>query len=885
MINKTLLHYNILEKLGEGGMGIVYKAEDTKLKRMVAIKFLPRQIGASDEERERFKIEAQAAAALNHPNIATIYAIEEADGEVFIVMEYIKGKELKELTTEAGELSIEKVTNYATQIAKGLKAAHKKGVTHRDIKSSNIMITDEEQVKIMDFGLAKVKGGAQVTKVGTTLGTAAYMSPEQALSEEVDHRSDIWSFGVVFYEMLTGKLPFGGYYEQAITYAILNLEPEPVSALRSETPVALQQVVEKALAKNRDVRYQHVDEMLVDLKSINGGSSTAAESRSFQKKTRIAPLMTGLFLLFALVVVSGFFYWLRMQSDTTDGSSIVVQRLAVLPFTNIHNEPQTDFLGFALADQIIGSLSYLQNILVRPSSAIRQYQNQIVDAQTAGKALKVDIILTGNYLIEANMVRLNVELVHVDTNEMVWREPIEVEYENTFALQDIVSEKIIDGLKLQFSQDERERMQSDVSQNPLAYEYYLRSISYPSTTEGDLLALKMLNNSIQLDSSYAPAFSELGFRRQHYWNYGLAGTEEIKKAERAYLRALSLNDELLSGLWNLSTLYIETARAEEAVELTKKMLAINPNNAMAHFSLGDGFKAAREEALRNDAEAAREEALKNDAEAVREEALGNDAEKVRRRMLQVKRNVPGNPERKSDNPKYQRAVQMELSADRQFQAQDFGAARDSFWQARGLYRQATDEIMDLIKSSADVTKQLMLEAKSKIDVRYHGKIQYQDAAKIEKEANNAYNNNNFAKATERYKFARERYITVSSEAEEKISREREQEETAQRKIQSLINKYQEIFEDSDIQALKVLLNLTGKELSKWSGFFKIAHDIKVNIESENLQINRNIANVDLFITIGYLDNKNRNQEQDLKYTWTFQRISGEWIVSKIVTLE
>ena len=242
MVGKTLSHYKIIEKLGEGGMGVVYKAEDTKLERTVAIKFLPRQIAVNSEERERFKIEAKAAASLNHPNIATIYAIEEVDGDTFIVMEYIKGKELRELTTDDRELSIEDATNYATQIAEGLKAAHEEDVTHRDIKSANIMVTDKGQVKIMDFGLAKVRGGALVTKVGTTLGTAAYMSPEQARGEEADHRSDIWSFGVVLYEMLTGKLPFGGDYEQAVTYAIMNEEPEAVSILRADVPEFLEQV-------------------------------------------------------------------------------------------------------------------------------------------------------------------------------------------------------------------------------------------------------------------------------------------------------------------------------------------------------------------------------------------------------------------------------------------------------------------------------------------------------------------------------------------------------------------------------------------------------------------------------------------------------------------
>jgi tRNA A-37 threonylcarbamoyl transferase component Bud32/tetratricopeptide (TPR) repeat protein/energy-coupling factor transporter ATP-binding protein EcfA2 len=267
MIGKTISHYRILEKLGEGGMGVVYKAEDTKLKRIVAIKFLPRHIAASAEERERFKIEAQAAAALNHPNIATIYAIEEVDDEMFIVMEFIEGQELKKKVI-SDQLSLNSVINIAMQIAEGLKAAHIKGITHRDIKSSNIMITESDHVKIMDFGLAKIGKGVQLTKTGMTLGTAAYMSPEQTWGEPVDHRTDIWSFGVVLYEMLTGRVPFRGEYEQAVIYSILNEEPEPLLSLRPEAPTELERIVSTALAKDSNERYQHVEEMRLALDAL-----------------------------------------------------------------------------------------------------------------------------------------------------------------------------------------------------------------------------------------------------------------------------------------------------------------------------------------------------------------------------------------------------------------------------------------------------------------------------------------------------------------------------------------------------------------------------------------------------------------------------------------
>ncbi|MDZ7342918.1 MAG: protein kinase [candidate division KSB1 bacterium] len=249
-------------------MGVVYKAEDTKLERLVAIKFLPHHIAANGDERRRFKVEAKAAAALNHPNIATIHAIEEIDSEMFIVMEFIEGEELRKLLIDNGQLSIDNYLSYAIQIAEGLKAAHAKGITHRDIKSSNIMITESGQVKIMDFGLAKIGGGVHLTHSGTTLGTAADMSPEQARGTPVDHRTDIWSFGVVLYEMLAGRLPFRGEYEQAMMYSIVNEEPDPVSEVRADVPPELEALIHKALEKDVDHRYQRVAEMLLDLKRI-----------------------------------------------------------------------------------------------------------------------------------------------------------------------------------------------------------------------------------------------------------------------------------------------------------------------------------------------------------------------------------------------------------------------------------------------------------------------------------------------------------------------------------------------------------------------------------------------------------------------------------------
>ncbi len=288
MIGKTILHYNILAKLGEGGMGVVYKAEDTRLERVVALKFLSSHAIAGEEEKKRFKREAKAAAALNHPNICHIYAIDEADDRLFIAMEFIEGKSLAEMVGANGgsPLQIPDAINYATQIAAGLQAAHEKGITHRDIKSANVMVTDKGVVKIMDFGLAKLGNRSMMTKEGTTLGTAAYMSPEQARGEIVDQRSDIWSLGVVLYEMISGRLPFRGEYEQAMIYSILHEEPEPLTALRSNVPIALDGIIAKALAKDAATRYQHVDELPADLKALDTASLTrsriSAASKPFE---------------------------------------------------------------------------------------------------------------------------------------------------------------------------------------------------------------------------------------------------------------------------------------------------------------------------------------------------------------------------------------------------------------------------------------------------------------------------------------------------------------------------------------------------------------------------------------------------------------------------
>ncbi|MCB0283778.1 MAG: protein kinase, partial [Calditrichaeota bacterium] len=566
MIGKSILHYKILEKLGEGGMGVVYLAEDTKLERKVAIKFLPHHIAANSDERKRFEIEAKAAAALNHPNIATIHAIEEADNpsagsgrEMFLVMEYIEGKELKDLvrgkqsSTETSEKTnivrgIASPLQIATQIAKGLQAAHEKGIIHRDIKSSNIMLTKDNQVKIMDFGLAKIGGGEEITNLQTTVGTIAFMSPEQTQGSDVDSRTDIWSFGIVLYEMLTGDLPFKGAYDQAIIYSILNEEPDYPAVIKDDP--LLYKIVQKALQKNPDERYQSVSEI------INALQSTVESDSTISIK--------------------------KIPGD--------IKKLAVLPFINLKDDPQSNFLGFAIADQIIGAMAYSKNVLIRPSSMVRKYQNEIIDIQQAAEQLNVSFIVAGNYLKEADIIRLNIELVDHLSGDLIWRDSIQIEYKNVFELQDIVSQKVVKELKVHFSDEERERMKPETPQDPQAYDYYLRAISLPFTVDGNKTAIDLIEKAIELDPLYAPLYLDLGIRFHQLAQVGSDTAHALEKSEKALLKALSLKNDLLPALANLGLIYSDIGKHEEAHKLLIRALKINPNHAWLHFAMSYHYR-------------------------------------------------------------------------------------------------------------------------------------------------------------------------------------------------------------------------------------------------------------------------------------------------------
>ncbi len=427
-------------------MGIVYLAEDTKLKRNVAIKFLPRHIAADTEERQRFEIEAQAAASLNHPNITTIHAIEESEDQIFIVMEFIDGDELKD-KIKTGALPFEETINIAVQIAEGLNAAHKKGIVHRDIKSANIMITKDGNVKIMDFGLAKIGGGSQVTKLGSTIGTIAYMSPEQARGETLDQRTDIWSFGIVLYEMLTGGQPFKGAYDQAIIYSILNEEPE-----NNNIPEEYSYILKKALAKSPSDRYQTTSKLLSDLKSLKGDSiSKSGSGISTVSKPENSKIKLWIGIAAAIIIAAAsLLYFLINRNDEQVPQTPVKEMIVVMPFQNLGSQDEKYFAD-GVTDQITSKLASMGNIGVISTSSAEKLAKENKSNQEIGKELGVDYILNGTVLWaktgeNENRVRITPQLTRVSDNTITWSNSYDKVLNDIFAVQNEIAQKVVNQL-------------------------------------------------------------------------------------------------------------------------------------------------------------------------------------------------------------------------------------------------------------------------------------------------------------------------------------------------------------------------------------------------------------------------------------------------------
>ena len=543
MIGKTILHYKILEKLGEGGMGIVYLAEDMKLERKVAIKFLPHHISANPEEIERFKIEARTAASLNHPNIATIYTIEEANNEMFIVMEYIDGKELKVLIEQhAGAentqpLQMNDVINYAVQIAEGLMAAHNKGIIHRDIKSSNIMLTNDGKIKIMDFGLAKVGKGAQLTQIGTAIGTIEYMSPEQTRGEKIDRRTDIWSFGVVLYEMLTGRIPFAGDYEQAIIYSILNTEPFYPPDLIS----AFKNILVKMLNKKPERRYDNLQEFLNEIKSID----PSVKEENINKNQ--------------------------------------FPSIAVLPFSDLSQDRNNEYFCEGIAEEILNAVSKIEGLKISSRTSSFQLKNTNYDIYEIGQKLKVDSVLEGSVRKAGERIRINVQLINTEDGFQLWSDRYDRKLEDVFEVQDDIAANVVSSLKGIFTKDEKEKIKIPET-NIRAYEHFLKG-------RYEFYQLKLdqskasFEEAVKQDPAYAPAFAYLAF--VHSWKYEWLGRNEndLKEAVKYSKKALELAENLTESHTARAFVLTLEGNYKEAEDEFMRAIEIDPNSYDAYYLL------------------------------------------------------------------------------------------------------------------------------------------------------------------------------------------------------------------------------------------------------------------------------------------------------------
>lgn len=646
MIGKQILHYQIKEKLGEGGMGIVYLADDTKLERTVAIKSLPQRIAASAEERERFKIEARAAAALNHPNITTIHNIEEIDDQMFIVMEYIDGQELKE-EIRSKKLEIGKVVEIAVQIAEGLQAAHNKGIVHRDIKSANIMLTRDDQIKIMDFGLAKVQGSKQLTREGTTIGTAPYMSPEQASHEEVDPRSDIWSFAIILYEMLAGKLPFRGDYEAAILYDIVHAKPETIQNLNLEIPQKLNEIVDRCLEKDKSKRYQSASDIVKDLKSLQSdtksfeevGSSVRIDNYPMSDTTKISSgqqpaagkknkiILFASSLIIFVLIVSIFFF---LGGSNTEFITPEKKMLVVLPFKNLGNGEQ-EYFADGITSEITSRLSGLSELGVIARSSAMQYKNTNKSIIQIGEELGVQYMLEGTIQWEIlpdgnKRVRVNPELIQISNATQIWSKPYEADFSSVFKLQAEIATQVASAMDITLLQGEQKSIEQQLTSNSEAYDYYLRGLDYHvDSYDIDLwqIALQMYEKAIELDPQFAAAYARISnLHSDMYWFFydrtqkrlkqSLEASEKAEKIDpnlylvhtvkgwyyyhgfldydnalTEFYKALEVKPNDEDAYMGIGSVLRRQGKIEEAVTVFKKAIAMNPRSPLNYDQAGE----------------------------------------------------------------------------------------------------------------------------------------------------------------------------------------------------------------------------------------------------------------------------------------------------------